>query len=177
MGTNVHTTMNGMTPGLAVNGGVYVVARTVVNPAEDYGMNGYFESHVSGTLAGHTYGGGFWVNVDKGFVDLAGGYFVCAQDNGIYEEAATTFSNSIYIYGMRAEFVSTSTPSAGVHMFSSNTSNRAITSLFIAADAGPSIGYTAGGGLSPEASVAGTIRFASLSNGNVLYLHAFSTST
>ena len=104
MGTAVNSTMNGMTPGLNCYGGVYVVAPVVMNPAEDYGINGYFESHIGGTMAGHTYGGGFWVNIDAGFVDLAGGYFVCAQDNGIYEAAATTLTNAIYYYCPSAIF-------------------------------------------------------------------------
>ena len=171
-----NSTYMGLAAGLNLYGGVFVQTPTVENPNEDYGINGYFESHISGTMAGtFVYGGGFWINVDKGFVDASG--FVCAQDNGIYEAAATTFTNAIYVYGMRAEFVATSTASGGVHMFSTNTGNVLISSIFIAADTGPSIGYVAGGGATPEAGVAGTIRFATLSNGTVLYLHAFTTAT
>lgn len=166
-----NSTMLGMYAGLNLYGGVFVQTPAVNNPNEDYGINGYFESHIKGTQAGHVYGGGFWINVDAGFVDLAGGYFICAQDNGIYEAAATTFSNAIYVYGMRAEFVTTSTPSAGFHIFSTNTGNRALTSVFICADTGPSIGYVANA--TANSTKLGDIPFAKLSSGTVLYIRVY----
>jgi len=167
-----------MAAGLNVYGGVWVVAPAVNNPSEDYGINGYFESHIKGTQAGHIYGGGFWINVDDNFVDLAGGYFICAQDNGIYEATATTFTNAIYIYGMRAEFVATSTASGGVYMFSSNTGNLLINSIFRAADTGPSVGYESSAAGPDVASIPiGTIKMATLSDGTVLYVHAYSSAS
>lgn len=175
MGTAVNSIYQGLAPGLNCYGGVYIVAPVVNNPSEDYGINGYFESHIKGTQAGHIYGGGFWVNVDAGFVDLAGGYFICAQDNGIYEAAATTFTNAIYIYGMRAEAVLTSAPSGGLHMFSSNTGNRVIDSIFIMADGGPSLGYvsTATAG----STKLGDIPLAKTSSGTVLWVRVYDSSS
>lgn len=173
-----NSTYMGMAAGLNLYGGVYVVAPAVNNPSEDYGINGYFESHLKGTLAGHTYGGGFWINIDDNFVDLAGGYFIAAQDNGIYEATATTVTNALYIYGMRAEIVMTSTPSAGAYMFSSNSNNLLISSLFRAADGGNSIGYVVSAEGPDVASIAaGTIKFATLSDGTVLYVHAYSSAS
>ena len=173
-----NSTMNGNTAGLNLYGGVYVVTPAVNNPNEDYGINGYFESHLKGTLAGHTYGGGFWINIDDNFVDLAGGYFIAAQDNGIYEATATTVTNAYYIYGMRAEIVMTSTPSAGAYMFSSNTNNLLISSIFRAADGGNSVGYEASAVGPDVASIPiGTIKFATLVDGTVLYVHAYSSAS
>lgn len=171
-----NSVMKGMYAGLNLYGGVFVQTPNVLNPNEDYGINGYFESHISGTMGGtFVYGGGFWINVEDNFVDAAG--FVCAQDNGIYEATATTLTNAKYIYGMRMESVLTSTPSGGLFPFSTNTNNMLISSIFHCADDGPSIGYTAGGGATPEAGVVGTVKLATLNNGNILYLHVFSTAT
>lgn len=177
MGTAVHSTMNGNTVGLNVYGGVYVVTPQVVDPSEDYGINGYFETHLGGTLAGHVYGGGFWINIDDNFVDITGGKLICAQDNGIYEASATTFTNAKYIYGMRAEFVATSTASGGVYMFSTNTGNLLINSIFHCAGTGAEIGYVAGTVASLVGDSTGVIKFATLFNGTVLYLHAYTTDS
>jgi hypothetical protein len=156
-------------------GGLKIVTPVATDPNDELGLAGYFEAHINGTQAGHVYAGGFWINVDAGFVDLAGGYFICAQDNGIYEAAATTFTNAIYVFGMRAEFISTSTPSGGFHVFSLNTSNRKLTSIFILADGGNSIGYTAGTGTSGTQS--GYVPLYKTSSGSLRYVRVYETAT
>jgi len=172
-----NSTYMGLAAGLNLYGGVWIQTPAVNNPNEDYGINGYFESHIKGTAAGHVYGGGFWINIDSGFVDLAGGYFITPLDVGIYEAAATTVTNALYVYGMRAECVFTSTPTY-TYMFSSNTNNVSPTALFIGADNGPSLAYTASAEGPDVASIAiGTIKFASLSNGTILYVHAYSSAS
>lgn len=68
-----------------------------------------------------------WVNIPSGTVGA--GKYVCAQNNGIYEDAAATVTNAKIIFGMRAQKLIADTDSLSFP-FSLNTNNTAITALF-----------------------------------------------
>lgn len=172
MGTAVHSTFMGLAAGLNCYGGVYVVTPAVDAPNEDYGINGYFESHIKGSQAGHVYGGGMWINVDAGFDNATDGSMIAAQDNGVYEAAASDFNDVKIIFGLRCEGILTNAPGS-FYPFSINTSNRAITAIFDAA-ANPSIGFTAGTGTS--GTQAGYVPLYAV-NGTVRYVRVYETAT
>lgn len=68
-----------------------------------------------------------WVNIPSGTVGA--GKYVCAQNNGIYEDAAATVTNAKLIFGMRAQKLIGDTDSLSFP-FSLNTNNTAITAVF-----------------------------------------------
>lgn len=107
------------------------------------GIGVYSESHVSGTGTGHTYGGGYWINLDSGYTG-PNGYILSAQDNGIYGDSETALTGVEVVFGLRMEGIVSQTPGS-FYPFSVNTNNRSITALFEAA-AAPSVGYVAGAG-------------------------------
>jgi len=91
---------------------------TVNNP--NYG-DGYsaneFQLNLTGTAAGHVAAGGMWVNVNSG-THGAGGNFICAQTNGVYEVGAATITGATVIFGMRMAHQCTDTDAAGYFPFS-----------------------------------------------------------
>ncbi len=113
------------------------VYNTVAAPNNELGVAGYFESDISGTLAGHVYGFGSWINF--GTATVGGGHHIAAQDNGIYGTA--TLTNTRVIFGLKAEAIITGTPAA-LCPFYLGTSNKSITALFDIASA-PAIGTVA----------------------------------
>jgi hypothetical protein len=99
----------------------------VVNGSNSYGAAGYFEADCSGTQAGEFfYVGGFWANLNSG--TYGAGKYVCAQDNGIYENASCTVTGAKLVYGMRMEAI-LGDSDALVFPFSTNNNNQAITAL------------------------------------------------
>lgn len=109
----------------------------------DLGIGVYSESHVAGTGTGHTYGGGFWINLDAAYTG-PNGYILSAQDNGIYGDAETALTGVEVVFGLRMEGIVSQNPGS-FYPFSVNTNNRAITALFEGA-AAPSVGYAASAG-------------------------------
>jgi len=138
---------------------------TAVAPANSYGLAAYFESDVSGTQSGEfVYGMGSWINLLTGTVGA--GKYLCAQDNGIYEEAAATVTNALVIFGMRMEKIMSDTD-AKTFPFSINTNNAAITALFdcqTMTDFGITSGHSTGSNQIP---------FARDANGTVYYMNVY----
>jgi hypothetical protein len=109
-----------------------------VSGKNNLGIGVYSESHVSGTGTGHTYGGGYWINLDAGYTGPSG-YILSAQDNGIYGDAETALTGVEVVFGLRMEGIVSQSP-ASFYPFSVNTNNRAVTALFEGAST-PSVGY------------------------------------
>ena len=99
----------------------HVFKCTAANPYNENGAAGYFETDVTGTVAGNLYGFGSWVNFNAACT--TGAHTICAQDNGIYGVAAGTYTNTKMVIGMRMELVSDSsggcTPGS-LYLFSTN---------------------------------------------------------
>lgn len=92
-----------------------------------YGAASYFETDITGTQGGEfMYGSGSWINLLTGTVGA--GKYLCAQDNGIYEEAAATITNAMIVFGLRCELIVSDTD-AKMFPFSINTGNVPITAL------------------------------------------------
>jgi hypothetical protein len=98
-------------------------------PSNTYGVAGYFESDLSGTIAGTVYGFGSWINLAAAAV--AGAHMLCAQDNGIYAPAGLTVSSAKMIIGMRMELVIDDGADPGsLFLFSTNIYSNKLTALF-----------------------------------------------
>jgi hypothetical protein len=67
-----------------------------------------------------------WVNIPSGTV--GSGKYVCAQNNGVYEDAAATITGARIIFGMRCQKILGDTDATSFP-FSINTNNTAITAL------------------------------------------------
>jgi hypothetical protein len=93
----------------------------------DLGVAAYAETHIDGTITGHLYGFGSWINLDTGAI--TGAHILAAQDNGIYDNGVTLTSTKV-VYGLRAESILASTPTGGLFPFSLNNNNMAVTALF-----------------------------------------------
>ena len=133
--------------------------------ANSLGSALYVETDVSGTQGGEfMYGFGSWINLLTGTVGA--GKYLCAQDNGIYEEAAGTVTNALVVFGMRMEKVMSDTD-AKTFPFSINTNNIAITALFDCQtmdDFGITTGHTTG---------THQIPFARQADGTVYYISVY----
>ena len=139
---------------------------SAVNSSNAYGIAAYFEADISGTQAGSfAYVSGSWANVLTGTVGA--GKYLCAQDNGIYEEAGATITNAKIIFGLRAEAIIADVDGL-VFPFSINTNNTAITALIDVnniSDLGSATGKTTTSKFAPYARDA---------NGSIVYVELFS---
>ncbi len=140
---------------------------TIAAPNNELGCAGYFESDISGTLAGHVYGFGSWINF--GTATVGGGQHIAAEDNGIYGTA--TFTGSRVIFGLKMEAILTGTPSA-LCPFYLGTSNTAITALFDIASA-PSIGAAS----ASSGTITGKVPLYVDANGTVKYVAVYDSLT
>ncbi len=124
---------------------------------------------LTGVSAGHNAALSAWLNLPSG--TASAGNYLCAQTNGIYEDAGVTMNACDLIFGLRASAVLGDTTGWGaLAPFSLNTGNKAITALFQIASA-PAIGYAAS---SPSSSACGTIPiFCDAGGTNVKYLHVY----
>jgi hypothetical protein len=108
-------------------------AVTAAAPNNSYGTAGYFDTLITGTVAGtFVYGLGSWLNA--GTITAASRY-LCAQDNGVFIETGSTLTSSKIIFGLRMECLIGAanagiTHSELVFPFSVNTQNNGITALF-----------------------------------------------
>lgn len=98
------------------------------NLTDGYGTN-EFDLTLTGTSAGHVACSSSWINMSAG-THGAGGSYIAAQNNGIYEDAAAVITGAKIVFGMRAQAILGDTDAAGVYPFSINTNNTAITALF-----------------------------------------------
>ena len=150
-------------------GDEYSGFRSIVGVADgdnSYGAAGYFEADCTGTQAGEfLYGFGSWMNLNSG--TYGAGKYVCAQDNGIYEDASCTITNAKIVYGMRMEAI-LGDADALVFPFSTNNNNQAITALFDCENVSDF------GAASGKSSTSVYIPFCRDANGNFRYLLLYS---
>jgi len=132
--TLVNAAPQSITVAALTAGDAYSGLRTVVtanNPANTYGVSGYFEADLTGTLASEIYGFGSWINFD---VDAkCGSHGIYAQDNGIYAPAAmgSDISSAKLVIGMRMECVIDDGQNPGsLFLFSTNIYSNTLTALF-----------------------------------------------
>jgi len=107
---------------------------TTIDPdiPDGTGVVANFIGHVAGTPTGHFAASDSWAMIDDGVTLAGGGSYVCAQQNGVYSDTATT-TGSRLIIGMRMHRLITNDPGAnpgGIFPFSLNTDNKGITALF-----------------------------------------------
>jgi hypothetical protein len=122
-----------VTTGIAVTGTAAVATTKAVrgvmtvnnaNFGDGYGL-GEFELTLTGTTAGHVAGLSSWVNIITGTATN----YVCAQTNGVYEEATGTISGATVIFGMRMQSLLAEAPGES-YPFSCVSNTNVITALF-----------------------------------------------
>ncbi|MDD4689067.1 MAG: hypothetical protein PHE51_04895 [Eubacteriales bacterium] len=84
------------------------------------------ELTLTGTCAGAVSAFGSWINVITG---TTGANMVCAQTNGVYEEATGVLTNTTVIFGMRMQSLLAEAPSES-YPFSCVSNTNIITALF-----------------------------------------------
>jgi hypothetical protein len=115
-------------------GDSYTGIKSVVTAAAATNANGaaaYFETDVTGTVAGTLYGAGSWINFNAAVT--TGANMVCAQDNGIYGIHTGTYTSTKMIIGMRMELVSDTSGGCvpgSLFLFSTNIYGTALTAMF-----------------------------------------------
>jgi hypothetical protein len=132
-GIGIKSTTSALTAGDTLSGLRVQVTAAAANNA--YGVAGYLEANITGTVGGtFVYGLGSWINASSTF--SAAGRYICAQDNGLWvDTASATLTAAKMIFGLRMECLIGS-PNAGiiggefVFPFSLNTQNNGITALF-----------------------------------------------
>jgi len=97
------------------------------NFGDGYGMV-EVEMSVTGTQAGHSAALTSWVNIGEG-TGGTGGFFHCAQNNGIWEAAGATITDTVLIYGMRMSCILGDSDSIN-YPFSMNMSGSTMKALF-----------------------------------------------
>lgn len=92
---------------------------------------GWVESELTltGTSTGHIAALTAWINMATG-THGAGGNFLAAQNNGIYEEAGATITDALLIFGMRMQCIVVDTDAGGIFPFSINVNGDSINALF-----------------------------------------------
>jgi hypothetical protein len=92
---------------------------------------GFVESEltITGTSTGHIAALTSWINIPSG-THGAGGNFLAAQNNGIYEESAATITGALVVFGMRMQCILVDTDAGGIFPFSINVNGVTTTALF-----------------------------------------------
>lgn len=112
---------------IAATGRILKLAGTIAAAALTDGY-GAFEVDItlSGSPTDHTAAASAWVNITGGTVPP--GTYICARNDGIYEESAATVTNAKLIFGARMQYICSDTD--GLRFpWSINTNNAAITAL------------------------------------------------
>ena len=143
-------------------------SQAAANMNDGYGVV-EIDHTITGTMGATGFANAFssWVNIPSGTVGA--GKYVCAQNNGIYEDAAATVTNAKLIFGMRAHKIVADTDSLSFP-FSINTSNTAITALFDVPNT-TDMGWTTGAG----SAGGGKIPFMRDANGTILYVNTYTS--
>ena len=150
-------------------GDAYSGIRSVVtsaNAGNSYGAAGYFETTPTGSTptGNFLYGLGSWINIAT---PTTSGYYVCAQDNGVWSDSANVGSSRV-IFGLRAEVVMSTQP-ARLCPFSINPgSNLTLSALFSVEDT-PQLGVTTG-----KSTTNTFLPLFITDDGNVRYVELFS---
>ena len=152
-------------------GDTYSGVRSAVTcdaPSNAYGAAGYFDTTITGAqAAAFVYGLGSWVNI--GIATSTAGYYICAQDNGVYENASTTLTNVRIVFGLRAEMIITDTDHLSFP-FSLNTNNAAITAIF---DVPTATSLADNGSAGEDYSAAGWVPLYRDNSGNMRYVRVY----
>lgn len=122
---------------------------------------------MTGTAAGHNAATSSWVNIPSGTVGA--GNYVCAMNNGVYEDSAATITNAKVIFGMRCQKILGDTDALSFPL-SVNTNNTAITAL-IDVNNTTDLGWTTGAG----SADGGKIPFCRDANGTILYVNTYTS--
>ena len=99
----------------------------VPNYGDGYGF-AEIEMSITGIQAGHTSALTSWVNMSAG-TGGTGGLFITAQNNGFWEDAAATITDTVIIYGMRMSCIVGDADSIN-YPFSLNMSGSTMKALF-----------------------------------------------
>ncbi|MDO8673198.1 MAG: hypothetical protein Q7O66_17470 [Dehalococcoidia bacterium] len=112
---------------VAATGRVLKLSGTIAAGALTDGY-GAFEVDItmSGSPTNHCAAASAWINITGGTVPA--GTYICARNDGIYEDAAATITNAKLIFGARMQYLCTDTDSLRFP-WSINTNNAAITAL------------------------------------------------
>ncbi len=115
------------------SGDAYSGIRSIVTANDNtntYGAAGYFQTDLTGTIAGTVYGMGSWINM--GASSVGGSNMICAQDNGIWvPTAGAPMASAKAVIGMRMEYVAEGGEDPGsLFLFSTNIYDNALTAMF-----------------------------------------------
>jgi hypothetical protein len=98
---------------------------SAANMGDGYGIS-EIELDITGSPTGHSAAASAWVNINAGTVPA--GNYVCARNDGIYEESAATITNAKLVFGSRMHKITSDTDGL-CFPWSVNTNNTAITAL------------------------------------------------
>ena len=163
-GDTVNVTIAALTAGDSYSG--VRVAVTAENSTNAYGCAAYFDTTITGTTAGHTYGTGSWINIGASAV-ASSGHIIVPWEGGIYEGSAT-MTNARCVFAGQYQAVLTNTP-ATLHAWRLNTT-KTITALIAAANSG-SVGYAASAGTT--STKCGDIPIADVVGHGVVYVRCY----
>jgi len=164
-GINIVNATLGVTDARAIK---IATSQAAAAMADGYGVV-EIDHTITGT-AGSNFSGcalSAWVNIPSGTVGAS--KYVCAQNNGIYEDSAATVTNAKLIFGLRAQKIVGDTDSLSFP-FSINTNNTAITAL-IDVNNSTDLGWTTGVG----STGGGKVPFCRDGNGTILYINTFTS--
>jgi len=137
---------------------------TRVTDGQSEGLAGYYEGHIAGTTAGHTYNFGSWINVDTAAV-LSAGHIIVPFEGGVYAGEAQAAARVVFAGQHQA--ILAGAP-ASMHAWRLNVAQVAgnITALIAAANP-ESVAYRVG---TAGTGVVGTIPIADVVGTGVVYI-------
>lgn len=108
---------------------VVTFSTSKANAAMDDGYGMWeVDATLTGTTTGHAAAASAWINIGSG-VTCAAGKYVCARNDGVYEDSGATITNAKVIFGSRMQKILGDTDALSFP-FSVNTNNTAITAVF-----------------------------------------------
>lgn len=110
---------------------------SVSAPNNELGVAAYFDTTITGTTAGHTYGLGSWINTSAA-TTLAAGHIIVPFEGGVY--AGESQSTARIVFAGQHQAVLTDSP-ASLYAWRLNTSHT-VDAIMTAANPG-SVGYAA----------------------------------
>ena len=145
------------------------VAVTAPASSNAYGMAAYFDTTITGTTAGHSYGVGSWINTASTPV-LSAEHIIVPFEGGVYTGEAQATAR--IVFGGQHQAILNGAP-ASLHAWRLNTT-QTITAVIAAANAG-SIGFTGGAGTS--GTQVGYIPIADIVGTGVVYIRVYDSAT
>ncbi len=122
--------------GATASTGIRMDVRTsVVAPNNAYGMAAYFDTTITGTVAGHSYGLGSWINSGSS-ADFASGHIIVPFEGGVYTGEAQ--ASARIVFAGQHQAILNGAPDT-LHAWRLNTT-QTVTAVIAAANAG-SVGY------------------------------------